>query len=84
MASVLLHVLPYVDRDAGEAAALELWHSAKDVARHADGSEGPGMVPERKDGANIMWLIKNYRKSTDILAIFDIFDIFLTVQNGRA
>ncbi|CAL1166918.1 unnamed protein product [Cladocopium goreaui] len=40
VASVLLHVLPYVDRDDGEAAALELWHSAKDVARHADGSEG--------------------------------------------
>lgn len=38
---MLLHVLPYVDRDDGEAAALELWHSAKDVARHADGSEGP-------------------------------------------
>ena len=39
---MLLHVLPYVDRDAGEAAALELWHSAENVARHADGSEGWG------------------------------------------
>lgn len=42
---MLLHVLPYVDRDDGEAAALELWRSAQDVARHADGSEGPGDVP---------------------------------------
>ena len=46
VASVLLHVLPYVDRDDGEAAALELWHSAKDVAaargrlRRSQGSQG--------------------------------------------
>lgn len=44
VSSVLLHSLPYIDRDHGEAAALEVYQAAKLVAAAADGSEGASVL----------------------------------------